>query len=200
MGPDSARGDHPKQVLIIRHGEKPRDPSSIHLSSRGAARARALTSLFQGSSNRFDPPHFLFAARRTKKSNRSVETLQPLSQALELRIDDTYRDDEYGKLAREIVERSADKYAQKAILICWHHGSIPLIAQGLGVQHPCLEWPDEAFDQIWEIDYIDDCPRLRVHPQMLLFGDSSKRRTERAASWLRRFIRSLAKTMSGRRS
>jgi len=35
-------GKLPRQVLIIRHGEKPDDAGDIHLTSRGAARAAAL--------------------------------------------------------------------------------------------------------------------------------------------------------------
>src|SRR5262245_54693052 len=44
--PAAQAGTYPHHVLIIRHAEKPDDKDDKHLTSRGAARAAALPSLF----------------------------------------------------------------------------------------------------------------------------------------------------------
>src|SRR5437899_782826 len=84
-GPTTA---FPRQVLVIRHAEKPDDDTNIHLTSRGAARAAALPSLFlipptfPSKSAPLAAPDFIFATKESKHSNRPVETVTPLARAL----------------------------------------------------------------------------------------------------------------------
>jgi hypothetical protein len=169
-----------------------------NLSARGSARAAALPQLFapaqppygcalsigsgqnftggyvaeqiQGMASRFSTPDFLFATQASKSSNRPVETITPLSAALNLTYDDKHADGEYAKVANDILTNS--KYAGKAVLVCWHHGNIPNLAAALGVTNPPA-WPGSMFDRVWVISYSDGTPTLANDAQMLLYGDSS---------------------------
>src|SRR5438445_235430 len=78
----------PRQVLIIRHAEKP-EGDSIHLSPEGQQRAEALLRLFTKSADRPDPfptPDFIFATKKSSHSNRPLETVLPLAKALNLDV------------------------------------------------------------------------------------------------------------------
>lgn len=165
------------RVIIIRHGEKPGDPATdsaadgVDLSTRGYERAGALAPYIPAV---FGKPDFLFAAKASKHSNRPVETITPLAQALGLRIDAKHEDDDFEKVAQDILTNS--KYAGKLILICWHHGKIPELTTALGAIPPCSPWPGDVFDRVWKIDYPGGSqgglPAQNI-PQMLLYGDTA---------------------------
>jgi broad specificity phosphatase PhoE len=138
----------PAEVLIVRHAEQPTHGSQVHLSTIGRARAAALPSLFPV---RFPTPTVLFATRASKESNRPVETLQPLAQALGLRIDDRFPDEACAQLASTILTGAG--YAGAHILICWHHGTIPALAAQLGAVHAPARWPDAQYDHVWQLRY-----------------------------------------------
>ncbi len=138
----------PAEVLIVRHAEQPTHGSQVHLSAIGRARAAALPRLFPA---RFAAPTVLFATRASKESNRPFETLQPLAQALGLRIDDRFPDEAYAQLASTILTSAA--YAGAHILICWHHGTIPALAAQLGAVHAPARWPDAQYDHVWQLRY-----------------------------------------------
>ena len=169
----------PRQILIIRHGEKPGDPanddavSDVNLSTRGYERAGALAPYIPAT---FGAPDFLFATQASKHSNRPVETITPLAAALNLTIDAKHADDDYPQLADELLSNA--KYAGKLVLICWHHGKIPKLTAALGGIPPVAKWPDTVFDLVWQINYTEgtttpaNIPVPSI-PQMLLYGDSS---------------------------
>jgi hypothetical protein len=168
------------------------------LSTRGSARATALPQLFapaqprygcalsigtdqdftgdyvavqiQGTAPRFSTPGFLFATQASKSSNRPVETITPLSAALNLAYDDKHADGDYAKVASDILTDS--KYAGQVVLLCWHHGNIPNLATALGVSNPPA-WPGSVFDRVWVISYANGTASLANDAQMLLYGDSS---------------------------
>lgn len=169
----------PKQVLIIRHAEKPGDPGADdqidgpNLSTRGYERAGALAPYVLA---RFGRPDFLFAAQATANSNRPFETITPLSKAIGVEINSKHADKDYGKVAAEILGNP--KYAGKLVLVCWHHRRIQDIATALGAKPPVSKWPGSVFDRVWEISYPTDgsaAKNLPVqdHPQRLLYGDSA---------------------------
>src|ERR1700678_2958684 len=167
------------------------------LSMRGSARAAALPQLFapmqtpygcalsigesqsftggyvavqiQGTAPRFSTPAFLFATQASKSSNRPVETITPLSAALNLTYDDKHADGDYAKVASDILTNS--KYAGAVVLVCWHHGNIPNLATALGVATPPA-WPGSVFDRVWVISYAGGEASLANDAQMLLYGDS----------------------------
>ena len=167
----------PAQILILRHGEKPGDPEQNDggpdLSVRGYERAAALAYCVP---DQFGKPDILFATQASKHSNRPRETLRPLAEALGLNIHCGYADGEFGQLAEHIL--SSGKCAGQRVLVCWHHGEIPALAQALGGLPPESKWPGKIFDRVWRLTYGKGCgqpPRdIAVDnlPQRLLYGDS----------------------------
>jgi hypothetical protein len=157
--------------MLIRHAEKPAE--GIDLAPAGFARAKALPQLFGGAGA--PPPHnlprpdFLFATHLSKNSNRPVETITPLSEALKLPISHDVADKDYATLATDLL---SGKYAGKVVLVAWHHGSLPGFAKALGATPPYDPWPDTQFDRVWRIDYKDGKATLTDLPQGLMPGDS----------------------------
>ncbi len=170
-----------KQVVIIRHAEKPGNPSfdkdedGPNLSTRGYERAAALAVYVTAT---FGNPDFLFATKKSKHSNRPVETIMPLARALNLKINSKHADDDFQEVATDILHNS--KYTGKLVLICWHHGTIPSLTQALGGNPPQLAWPGGVFDRVWQIEYPDVSPippsnlTVKNLAQMLLYCDSSE--------------------------
>jgi len=143
----------PATILIIRHGEKPDAKGNPHLSALGRRRAEMIAQTFPAM---FHKLSMLFATAPSKDSNRPYETLEPLSDALNLRINKSFADDEHSHLAKKLLADATD-YAGKTILICWHHEKIPKLARDdFGQASAPKKWPDEVFDQIWQIDYAAD--------------------------------------------
>jgi hypothetical protein len=136
-------------------------------------------------SPRFPVPNFLFATQQSKNSNRPVETITPLSEALaslnnpgiNSKIHHHYPDASYKELAKEILN-TPQTYGGQVILICWHHGKAPNLAEHLGVSQsqiaPWKPWKPEIFDLIFQITWDDSGQaNLEVGYQQLLFNDTS---------------------------
>jgi broad specificity phosphatase PhoE len=160
----------PATILIIRHAEKLTD-GRLDLSPAGFERAKMLPKLFLSPGTRSDlpMPQVLFAAHASAHSNRPVETITPLAAALHLPIDDSFQNDDYAGLAKQLL---SGRYAGKVILIAWHHGKVPQLTAALGATPPYAPWPDQQFDRIWRIDYLDGKATLRDLPFALMPGDS----------------------------
>ena len=162
----------PATLLMIRHAEKATD-GSPDLAEAGFARAKALPKIFLPSSLRADlaTPQFLFAAASTGHSKRPVETLVPLADALHLRVDASYGDDDYAELATELLRGG---YCAKVVLIAWRHKTLPQLAAALGADPPSMAWPTQQYDRIWRIDYTRGKALMRDLPFALMPGDSEK--------------------------
>ena len=159
----------PATILLIRHAEKLTD-GRPDLSPTGFERAKVIPQLFGGAAPHNLPrPDFLFATHVSKNSNRPVETITPLSEALGLPISHEIADKDYATLATELL---SGKYAGKVVLVAWHHGSLPGFAKALGATPPYDPWPDTQFDRVWRIDYKDGKATLTDLPQQLMPGDS----------------------------
>jgi phosphohistidine phosphatase SixA len=160
----------PRIVMIIRHAEKPagtngqKDPN---LSSRGYERAAALAKVIPG---RFPRPDFLIATKRTKGSNRPVETIAPLANLLHEKIESTFKDEAFERLAHAVLTNP--KYAGKVVLISWHHGKIPALAKALGVMDAPDKWSSQVFDRVWLITYDHGAAAWKDLPEDALPGDS----------------------------
>jgi hypothetical protein len=175
------------------------DNGGPDLSPRGSARAMALPSLFvpvtpqigcalaatgsevsgayasvtiNGSGPRFARPGYVFATKASSSSNRPVETVSPLMAALSPSptFNDTFSNKHYDKMADQITQSGA--YAGAVVLVCWHHGEIPALAQSLGIANP-PPWPGSVFDRVWQLIYTNGVPALQNLPQQLLYGDSA---------------------------
>jgi len=159
----------PATVLLIRHAEK-LDNGEIDLSPIGFERARLLPKIFApGARPDLPTPQFLFATRISPHSDRPVQTLTPLAEALHLPIDNSFDNDQYRALASTLL---SGKYAGKVVLVVWHHGKIPQLAAALGAKPPDNRWPDDQYDRIWRIDYVNGKVTLQDLPYALMPGDS----------------------------
>ena len=116
-------------VLIVRHGEKP--DSGTGLSPQGMQRAKAYVEYFQNYKVQGQPLKIdrLFATKASESSDRPRLTIQPFADAVDLKIDTKYSDEEFPKLAKEIREQPGGK----SILVAWHHGKIPGLLNEFGI-------------------------------------------------------------------
>lgn len=143
----------PATILVIRHGEKSGDKSDPHLNDLGRGRAEMLATQLPSI---YPSLSVLFATAESTDSNRPYETIEPLARAMLLAIDNSFTNNQYSELATRIVA-SPKSYGGKTILICWHHEKIPLlIRDGFGQTGAPASWPDDVFDQIWQVDYSAD--------------------------------------------
>ena len=154
----------PSVIMLIRHGEDA-GQRDFNVNPRGYQRAAALPKLFGA---RLPKPDVIVATRATKGSNRPVETVEPLAKALNLPIDNRFRDDDFRALAESLL--SDERYDGKVVLVCWHHGKIPKLAKALGVKDP-PPWPDAQFDHVWVIEPKKRSARFEDVHQTLLDGD-----------------------------
>ena len=159
----------PSLIMIIRHGEKPEGEKDLNLTPQGYARAKALATVIP---DHFPRPDFLFAAKKSKGSDRPIETITPLSKALDEPIDSQFKADEVEQIAHAILDNP--KYAGKVVLICWHHEKIPDLAKALGAKDAPEKWSGKVFDQVWEITYDRDAATWKQVPEEALPGDSQK--------------------------
>ncbi len=143
----------PATILIIRHGEKPDNKGDLHLSDAGRVRADMLA---QTMPSIYPSLSVLFATAPSTNSNRPYETIVPLALAMRLVVNNSFSASQHSELAERIM-RSSEDYGGKTILICWHHEKIPVLArEGFAQEGAPTFWPDDVFDQIWQIDYSSD--------------------------------------------
>ena len=80
-------------------------------------------------------------------------TIEPLSQALHLKIHQHYKDRQAAELASELESRPHGRI----ILISWHHGEIPALISALGVDPtgvlPAPKWPPNVFGWVVVVQY-----------------------------------------------
>ena len=162
----------PRIVLIIRHAEKPEETDGVKnpdLAPQGFQRADALAKVIPAH---FPRPDFLIATKRSQGSNRPIETITPLSQALGEPIEADFKDADVDEVAREVL--TDPRFTGKVVLIAWHHGKIPELAQDLGASNVPDKWNPDVFDRVWEITYGKGAPIWQNLPQKALPGDSDR--------------------------
>lgn len=140
----------PQRILLMRHAEKPDDPTDPDLSPQGKGRANRLATYIPRT---FVSIGWLFAAASSKHSVRPIETITPLSQAIHVPINQDIADQDYSVLADHLLRQPT--YTGATVLVCWHHGHLPDLAEALGV--PPAEvgerWDPAVSDLIWELDF-----------------------------------------------
>ncbi|MFA5955704.1 histidine phosphatase family protein [Hyphomicrobium sp.] len=151
---DYAPVDHvmggPKRIILLRHADKTDDPSNEDLSDAGVERAKRLATYIPET---FGKPDIIIATAHSKHSNRPKETMEPLADALGLKIQHDFENKEFADLVDEIF--NDPDYKNKTIVICWHHGNLPAMAALLGVPAGSYPdpWPDDAFGLILDLQY-----------------------------------------------
>lgn len=138
----------PALILLLRHGEKTGDQSDHDLSAEGHVRAEHLARYIP---DMYGKPDAIFAARKSKHSNRSVQTVEPLATATGVSLDKTYEDDDYGALAGRLMSDPA--LSGKTVVVCWHHSDLPKIARALGAPPGSFPdpWDPQVFNLIIEV-------------------------------------------------
>lgn len=163
----------PAQVLIIRHAEKP--PSGDLLSLKGKERAAALVPYFTETKEllSYGAPVAIYAMKPSKEdsSERPIDTVKPLAEALKLTINTNYERDDFKKMVEDISKEIT--YSNRTVLICWEHYHIPEIARAFKALQSPGRWPNEVFDRVWMIT-ISPTGKATFQniPQKLMFGDS----------------------------
>ena len=183
----------PEVIYIIRHAEKPLKPplsgvdfeggqNEHSLLPRGWQRSGALAALFHPDSGpvRADlrTPTMLVAPSwghpGKTAAHRSYQTIQGLSERLELPITAQFAQGQEQQLADSLVRSHSG-----VVLICWEHKHIPLIASALplvdGTAIP-RKWPGHRYDVIWSFTLVPEPGPARYAftqiPQQLLAGDT----------------------------
>jgi hypothetical protein len=140
----------PSRILLKRHAEKTGDPEDIHLSAEGVKRAAQLATYIPQT---FGKPDFIFAAAQSKRSVRSIETVEPLAAAVGKTVQHDIEDKDFEQLVSEIF--SNPDFRGKTIVVCWHHKKLPEIAALLGAppgSYPSA-WSEDVFNLILDFRY-----------------------------------------------
>ena len=186
--------ESPEVIYIIRHAEKPLKPplsgvdyegvqNEHSLLPRGWQRSGALAALFRPD---FGPvrsglrtPTVLVAPSwghpGKTAAHRSYQTIQGLSEHLDLPITSQFTQGQEQQLADSLVRSHPG-----VVLICWEHKDIPVIASSLPVVSGTVipqKWPGDRYDVIWSFTLVPESGPVRYAfgqiPQLLLAGDSA---------------------------
>lgn len=151
----AASGLRNTTVLIIRHAEKP--DVGRELNAQGQQRAAAYADYFTPLklANETLTPQRLIATADSPQSIRPRQTLIPLSQRLQLPIEQPFANNDVDKL----VSQLRDSNQAKTILIAWHHGHINKLIGAFGGNGPALigqpKWPVEVYDWLIVLRFDD---------------------------------------------
>jgi len=156
-----------KQVVIIRHAEKP--DKGDNLSCQGFNRALALPAMLY---EKYKLPDHIFVPdlKDGKSTNqaRMYQTILPFAIKYNLNIYTRYDVDDVKGLTAAIIKTSG--YA----LVVWEHNNIDDIVKALGVEDKGLKWKDSDYDTIWVITFKDGKPTLTVDKENINPGSECK--------------------------
>jgi hypothetical protein len=145
MAAPSTNGLENATVLVIRHAEKP--ASGRELSAAGLERAKAYVAYFEKLQleGKAATPDCIVAGADSEASTRPRQTVEPLAQALHLKIHDKHKTKDVQALADYLREKPRGK----TILVSWRHAEIPGLLAALGANPAALlpggKWPDANF-------------------------------------------------------
>jgi phosphohistidine phosphatase SixA len=140
----------PSRIILMRHADKPDDPEDEDLSDAGMARAEHLATYIPQT---FGKPDYIIATAHSKHSNRPKETVAPLAQALGMKVQHDFENDDIEDLVEDVF--SNPEYKGRTLVICWHHGKLPAIAALLGAPVGSYPdpWPEDAYNIILDFRY-----------------------------------------------
>ncbi len=182
---DHTKPAPPALVILIRHAEKP-DESKGHavsdeettdpnLAPLGYYRAGAYAAYFDPKRNGglYPAIDHVFATKASDKSDRPVLTVTPLAAALGKKIHDQY-DNHPDGIAGLCAEMLSGAYAGQTVLICWHHGTMPDVAAGLGHAN-APKVPGTSFDVVWQFAYAkgSTTPTFTPSTENLMYDDAA---------------------------
>ncbi|WP_338781608.1 hypothetical protein [Metabacillus sp. FJAT-52054] len=163
----------PSKIVLLRHAEKPDEPSDHNLSAEGKTRSQLLVQLLL-----FLYPSIagIYAAGTgpNDPSKRKIQTVIPLIKYLlhddhqPIAINTVRLAKETEQTANEILSNAL--YLTKTVIVCWSHQKLPSLAKKLNAKHVPEKWPEDRYDVLWEID--GQSGKLKQIPQLLMPGDS----------------------------
>ena len=176
-------------ILLMRHCEKLGDDTTDnngneHCDYIGHQRSYWLPSLFGDKSTstlddnnstttttstnshaRWPIPSYLYAlspVRENRMTYRQVETLLPLANKFGLYINADYPTN--NELVDDVFHLiGTGQTCGKLIVINWRHHMIPNLAKKLGCINCPIEYPQDSFDQVWEMKYVWDVHKTNVY-------------------------------------
>lgn len=187
----------PEVIYIIRHGEKPDEPTpkqaapthrgvDFHgnqnehsLLPRGWQRSGALAALFDPSQGPLRAglrvPRALispsYGDSGKTSQHRTHQTIRGISDRLGIEITTDFAKGHEPRLAAALT-----KSGPGAVLVCWDHAHIPTLACALPLVQGTVipkTWPDDRFDVIWTFTLAaNDEYSFDQVPQLLLSGDA----------------------------
>ena len=133
------------KVVIIRHGEKPKDGDNLNCQgfNRSLALPKVLFGKFGTASTILVPT--VKAGIQTKQS-RMFQTISPYAVKYAININSSYDDNDVKDVAADVKSRTG------VVILVWEHNNIPKLAKALGVQN-VTGWPNSDFDSIWVVTY-----------------------------------------------
>ena len=191
------RAAPPDAIYIIRHGEKPEEPTPRRavpahrgvdfqghenehsLLPRGWQRSGALAALFDPTQGPLRAglqvprmlvsPSYGDSGKTTR--HRTHQTIRGISDRLGIAITTDFAKGREQHLAAALAESGPG-----AVLICWEHAHIPALASALPLVPGTVipkAWPDHRFDLIWAFTRTTrDEYSFGQIPQLLLSGDT----------------------------
>ena len=136
----------PTEVVIIRHGEKPKHGDNLNCA--GLNRALKLASVLPqfGNFKQIYAPR-LNAVNNTTASARMFQTATPYMAKYNAKINTMYGKSDESTVAAAIRKESGD------ILMVWEHNRIPALARAFGIVNSPQSWNGNDFDSVWIITF-----------------------------------------------
>ena len=136
------------KIVFIRHAEKP--VKGDNLTCQGLNRALQLPELIR---RKFGVPNFLFAPSlglgEATKHARMFETIAPIAIKYNLSINTIHAEKDSMLIAQDLKSRKG------TIIVVWEHKAIAPIVRSLGVTASNLIWPDNDYDSIWIVAFVN---------------------------------------------
>jgi len=129
--------NRPRLILLIRHAEKPADPTNPHLSPQGQAHARRLAVTIP---EKYGVPDIVFAAASDGQSARSVETAQPIVDKYKIPLVPMEATNIHA-----LTDALENLPGKRFALVIWKHEQLPAIAGMLGTSAPFRTWPQDDY-------------------------------------------------------
>ena len=167
------------QLIFIRHAEKTK-PEPRHLNHVGRLRARFLVDYFNHPYDEFTrPTHAYIMQMPSHKSQRCIETMQPLIHAncpsLRYELVPRY---ETHQLAARLLDTIRTSQSETASIVCWQHSRIVDMLTTLGADvtawglDPDADGDDkDCFNATWVVCRVKHMLRLDVYRQFDIVDD-----------------------------